>query len=73
MNEGRAVLSADFLADATTYGIGLAVRPPKPREPNAMVWYFNMQGGDMRQFSAEEMIRTVLEGLRGEESIAELC
>ena len=26
-----------------------------------------------RQFSAEEKIRVVLEGLRGEESIAELC
>ena len=26
-----------------------------------------------RQFSAEEKIRIVLEGLRGEESIAELC
>ena len=26
-----------------------------------------------RQFSAEEMIRIVLEGLRGEDSIAELC
>ncbi len=29
--------------------------------------------GDTRQFSAEEKIRIVLEGLRGEESIAELC
>ena len=26
-----------------------------------------------RKFSAEEKIRTVLEGLRGEETIAELC
>jgi transposase-like protein len=26
-----------------------------------------------RQFSAEDKIRTVLEGLRGEDSIAELC
>jgi transposase len=26
-----------------------------------------------RQFSAEEKIRIVLEGLRGEESISELC
>jgi transposase len=26
-----------------------------------------------RQFSAEEKIRIVLEGLRGEDSIAELC
>jgi transposase-like protein len=26
-----------------------------------------------RQFSAEEKIRSVLEGLRGEESIAEIC
>ncbi len=31
------------------------------------------QGATRRQFSAEEKIRIVLEGVRGEESIAELC
>lgn len=31
------------------------------------------QASDRRKFSSEEKIRIVLEGLRGEESIAELC
>ena len=33
----------------------------------------NIRRATRRQFSAEEKIRIVLEGLRGEESIAELC
>ena len=33
----------------------------------------DIQRATRRQFSAEEKIRIVLEGLRGEESIAELC
>jgi transposase len=31
------------------------------------------RGATRRHFSAEEKIRVVLEGLRGEERIAELC
>ncbi len=33
----------------------------------------NIRRATRRQFSAEDKIRMVLEGLRGEESIAELC
>ena len=33
----------------------------------------NIRRATRRQFSAEEKIRIVLEGLRGEDSIAELC
>ena len=33
----------------------------------------NIRRATRRQFSAEEKIRIVLEGLRGDESIAELC
>jgi hypothetical protein len=27
-------------------------RPPKPKEPNAMVWYFNMQGREVVSINA---------------------
>ena len=43
-------------------------RTPRPREDRP-----RDQTQDRRKFSSEEKIRIVLEGLRGEESIAELC
>ena len=42
------------------------------KEPAAAV-VKGIRRATRRQFSAEEKIRIVLEGLRGEESIAELC
>jgi transposase len=46
--------------------MGLGDQPPKPTERPSAV----RRGGS---FSAEDKIRIVLEGLRGEDSIAELC
>jgi len=40
---------------------------------NAEVTVRDIRRATRRQFSAEEKIRIVLEGLRGEDSIAELC
>src|SRR4026207_607783 len=44
-----------------------------PVRPRAEGVVKDIRGGPRRHFSAEEKIRVVLEGLRGEESIAELC
>jgi transposase len=42
------------------------------REPAEQVMK-NLRPGDTAAFSAEDKIRIVLDGLRGEDSIAELC
>src|SRR6059036_372455 len=44
-----------------------------PDKPPAEQVLKNIRRQTRRQYSAEEKIRIVLEGLRGEESIAELC
>jgi transposase len=44
---------------------------PRKKNPEAVVREIKRQ--TRRKFSSEEKIRIVLEGLRGEESIAELC
>jgi transposase len=44
---------------------------PENREPEAVVREIRRR--TRRKFSAEEKIRIVLEGLKGEESIAEIC
>jgi transposase len=44
-----------------------------PAKPPADVVVRDIRRATRRQFSAEEKIRIVLAGLRGEESIAELC
>ena len=43
------------------------------RKPSAEATLKDIRRATRRQFSAEEKTRIVLEGLRGEESIAELC
>jgi transposase len=43
----------------------------KPKDPEAIVREIKRKA--RRKYSAEEKIRIVLEGLRGEESIGELC
>lgn len=43
----------------------------KPTDPESVVR--EIKRNTRRKFSSEEKIRIVLEGLRGEESIAELC
>jgi transposase len=43
------------------------------RKASAEATLKDIRRATRRQFSAEEKIRIVLEGLRGEESIAELC
>lgn len=43
----------------------------KPNEPESVIREIKRK--TRRKFSSEEKIRIVLEGLRGEESIAELC
>src|ERR687886_140012 len=44
-----------------------------PAKPPADAVVNDIRRATRRQFSAEEKIRIVLEGLRGEDSIAELC
>src|SRR5919112_4530192 len=44
-----------------------------PAKAPAQVALKDIRRATRRQFSAEEKIRVVLEGLRGEDSIAELC
>jgi transposase len=44
-----------------------------PAKPPADVVVRDIRRATRRHFSAEDKIRIVLEGLRGEESIAELC
>jgi transposase len=44
-----------------------------PAKPPAQAALKEIRRATRRQFSAEEKIRIVLEGLRGEDSIAELC
>jgi transposase len=44
-----------------------------PAKPPAERVVKEIRRATRRQFSAEEKIRIVLEGLRGEDSIAELC
>ena len=46
---------------------------PGPEKAPAEQIVKDIRRGTRRQYSAEEKIRVVLEGLRGEESIAELC
>lgn len=45
----------------------------KSNKPSAEKTIRNIRRNSRRQYSGEEKIRIVLEGLRGEESIAELC
>jgi len=47
--------------------------PPKVTKPSAEKVVKAIRRETRRQFSAEEKIRIVLEGLRGEDSISELC
>ena len=45
----------------------------KPDKPSAEKAVRDIRRATRRRYSAEEKIRIVLEGLRGEDSIAELC
>lgn len=45
----------------------------KSSKPSAEKTIRNIRRNSRRKYSGEEKIRVVLEGLRGEESIAELC
>jgi transposase len=45
----------------------------RPQKPAAEGTIKDIRRATRRQYGAEEKIRIVLEGLRGEESIAELC
>ena len=47
--------------------------PRKPDKPSAEKSVCDIRRATRRCYSAEEKIRIVLEGLRGEDSIAELC
>jgi transposase len=47
--------------------------PRKPTKPSAEKMVRDIRRATRRRYSAEEKIRIVLEGLRGEDSIAELC
>jgi transposase len=47
--------------------------PGNPTKPSAEQAVRDIRRATRRRYSAEEKIRIVLEGLRGEDSIAELC
>jgi transposase len=46
---------------------------PKHSKPSAQAVVKDIRRATRKQYGAEEKIRIVLEGLRGEDSIAELC
>ena len=46
---------------------------PRKKKPSAEAAVRDIRRKTRRQFSAEEKIRIVLEGLRGEQSVTELC
>jgi transposase len=46
---------------------------PRKTKPSAEAAVRNIRRKTRRKFSAEEKIRIVLEGLRGEQSVSELC
>ena len=48
-------------------------KPKLPAKPSAERVVKDIRRATRRRFSAEDKIRIVLEGLRGEDSIAELC
>ena len=48
-------------------------RPGRPRKKTTEAIVKEIKRETRRKFSAEEKIRIVLEGLKGEESIAEIC
>lgn len=50
-----------------------AVAPPPKRGETARQQIHKAKAVSRRQFSAEEKIRIVMEGIRGDQSIAELC
>ena len=48
-------------------------RPGRPKKRTAEAVVKDIKRQTRRKFSAEEKIRIVLEGLKGEESISEIC
>jgi len=46
---------------------------PRKNKPSAEAAVRDIRRRTRRRFSAEEKIRNVLEGLRGEQSVSELC
>jgi len=46
---------------------------PRKKKPSAEAAVRDIRRKTRRRFSAEEKIRIVLEGLRGEQSVTELC
>ena len=53
-------------------GTKMTSKSPNPKKPAAQV-VKDIRRATRRHFSAEDKIRIVLDGLRGEDSIAELC
>jgi transposase len=51
----------------------IAVKPVSAKQERARKTIRAVRRATRRKFSAEEKIRVVLEGLRGEESISEIC
>lgn len=48
-------------------------RPGRPKKKTAQAVVKDIKRQTRRKFNAEEKIRIVLEGLKGEESVAEIC
>jgi transposase len=61
-----------FLAHRNPYGVKMRQIAGTPREPVEKV-VKDIRRATRKHYSAEEKIRVVLDGLRGEDSIAELC
>jgi transposase-like protein len=62
-----------FLADRSAYGAKMRQKKSVPSKQLAEGMIRDIRRATRRHFSAEEKIRIVLQGLRGEESIADLC
>ena len=61
-----------FVSRRSDEGAKMRSKQSKPKA-NAERVVKDIRRNTRRQFSAEEKIRIVLEGLRGDDSIAELC
>src|ERR1700720_3767012 len=72
MRQIRRVEEEDFWLIVAFQGAKMRQKSGPVKEPAEKV-VKDIRRATRRQFSAEEKIRIVLEGLRGEESIAELC
>ena len=73
LDEGGWALISDLIVKSAAAGRHSPASKSLKRSERAISSVLRCRRATRRQFSAEEKIRIVLDGLRGEDSIAELC